>query len=216
MPTLRSVCSTSDDDFGKEMLSGLSDGLGSKAGAIIATESFTPTDPTIDSQIVKLKSVGVDTVMLFAYAKQAAQAIRKIYELNWQPDTYLHSGSASMSATRFDTRRPLEGAHAFGIKTVRYMKDPSDPRWREDPELKPFYEWLKEYLPTANSSDTFFLSGWTFSQMLVQVLRQCGDDLSRENIMRQAANLKDFRNPGLLPGSLINTSPTDYRVVKFM
>jgi hypothetical protein len=103
-----------------------------------------------------------------------------------------------------------------GIKTARYMKDPSDPRWQNDPELKPFYEWLKEYMPNANASDTFFLSGWTFSQMLVQVLRQCGDDLTRENIMRQATNLKDFRNPGLLPGSLINTSPTDYRVVKFM
>ena len=200
------------DDFGKEMLSGLSDGLGAKASAIVAAESFTPTDPTIDSQIVKLKSAGADTVLLFAYAKQAAQAIRKIYELGWQPDTYLHSGSASMSATLI----PAGLERCVGIKTVRYMKDPSDPRWREDPELKPFYDWLKEYMPNANSSDTFFLSGWTFAQMLVQVLRQCGDDLTRENIMRQAANLKDFRNPGLLPGSLINTSPTDYRVVKYM
>ena len=178
----------------------------------------TPTNTAVHKYLNQHKVpqllilTGADTVLLFAYAKQAAQAIRKIYELNWQPDTYLHSGSASMSATLI----PAGLERCVGIKTARYMKDPSDPRWRDDPELKPFYEWLKEYMPTANSSDTFFLSGWTFSQMLVQVLKQCGDDLTRENIMRQAANLKDFRNPGLLPGSLINTSPTDYRVVKFM
>ena len=89
---------------------------------------------------------------------------------------------------------------SVGIKTARYAKDASDPQWLDDPELKPFYEWMKEYVPTANPSDTFYLSGWTYSQMLVQVLRQCGDDLTRENIMRQAACLKDFRNPALLPG----------------
>ena len=105
---------------------------------------------------------------------------------------------------------------SVGIKTARYAKDASDPQWLDDPELKPFYEWMKEYVPTANPSDTFYLSGWTYSQMLVQVPRQCGDDLTRENIMRQAACLKDFRNPALLPGSLINTSSADYRVVKYM
>ncbi|GAC1462624.1 MAG: ABC transporter substrate-binding protein [Gemmatimonadaceae bacterium] len=200
------------DDFGKELLSGLHDGLGAKAAAIIATESFTPIDPTIDSQIVKLKSAGADTVMLFSYAKQAAQAIRKIYELNWKPDTYLHSGASSVSATLAPAGLEL----SIGIKTARYAKDASDPQWLDDPELKPFYEWLREYVPTANPSDTFYLSGWTYGQMLVQVLRQCGDDLTRQNIMRQATSLKDFRNPALLPGSLINTSPTDYRVVKYM
>ena len=96
------------------------------------------------------------------------------------------------------------------------LEDASDPQWLDDPELKPVYEWMKEYVPTANPSDTFYPSGWTYSQMLVQVLRQCGDDLTRENIMRQAASLKDFRNPALLPRSLINTSSTDYRVVKDM
>jgi branched-chain amino acid transport system substrate-binding protein len=200
------------DDFGKELLSGLTDGLGAKAATIIATESFTPSDPTIDSQIVKVKSAGADTVMLFSYAKQAAQAIRKIFELNWRPDTYLHSGASSVSATLV----PAGLERSVGIKTARYAKDASDPQWQDDPELKPFYEWMKEYVPTANPSDTFYLSGWTYSQMLIQVLRQCGNDLTRENIMRQAANLKDFRNPALLPGSLINTSPTDYRVVKYM
>ena len=214
----RRQCRTEDrrahqyDDFGKELLSGLNDGLGPKATAVIAAESFAPIDPSIDSQIVKLKSAGADTVLLFSYAKQAAQAIRKIRELNWKPDIYLHSGASSVSATLV----PAGLEHSIDIKTARYAKDASDPQWLDDPELKPFYGWIKQYVPTANPSDTFYLSGWTYGQMLVQVLRQCGDDLTRENIMRQATSLKDFRNPALLPGSLINTSPTDYRVVKYM
>ena len=200
------------DDFGKELLAGLNDGLGTKAASILATESFTPSDPTIDSQIVKMKSAGADTILLFCYAKQAAQAIRKIHELNWKPDIYLHSGATSVSATLVPAGLDI----SVGIKAARYSKDSSDPQWLEDPELKPFYQWLKEYLPNANPADTFYLSGWTYGQMLVEVLRRCGDDLTRENIMRQATSLKDFRNTALLPGSLINTSPTDYRVVKYM
>jgi ABC-type branched-subunit amino acid transport system substrate-binding protein len=200
------------DDFGKELLSGLTDGLGGKAALIVAAESFTPADPTIDSQIVKLKSAGADTVMLFSYAKQAAQAIRKIYELNWKPDTYLHSGASSVSATL----APAGLEQSTGIKTAHYAKDASDPQWLNDPELKPFYDWIKDYVPGASPSDTFYFSGWSYAQILVHVLRQCGDDLTRENIMRQATSLKDYRNPSLLPGSLINTSPTDYRVVEYM
>jgi branched-chain amino acid transport system substrate-binding protein len=200
------------DDFGKELLSGLKDGLGAQASAVIAAESFQPSDPTIDSQIVKLKSAGIDTLLLFSYAKQAAQAIRKIYELDWHPDVYLHSGASSVGATLI----PAGLDRSVGIKTARYAKDASDPRWQDDPELQPFYAWIKEYVPGANLSETFYFSGWTYGQMLVQVLRQCGDDLTRENIMHQATSLKDFRNPALLPGSLINTSPTDYRVVKYL
>ncbi len=200
------------DDFGKEMLAGLKEGLGAQASAVIAAESFTPIDPTIDSQIVKLKAAGADTLMLFAYAKQAAQAIRKISELDWKPDTYLHSGSSSIGATLV----PAGLDRSTGIKTARYAKDSSDPQWRDDPELKPFFAWVNEYLPGANPAETFNFSGWSYAQMLVQVLLQCGDNLTRENIMKQATSLKDFRNPALLPGSLINTSPTDYRVVKYM
>ena len=159
-----------------------------------------------------MKSAGADTILLFCYAKQAAQAIRKIHELNWKPDIYLHSGATSVSATLVPAGLDI----SVGIKAARYSKDSSDPQWLEDPELKPFYQWLKEYLPNANPADTFYLSGWTYGQMLVEVLRRCGDDLTRENIMRQATSLKDFRNTALLPGSLINTSPTDYRVVKYM
>ena len=202
-----------DDDFGKELLNGLKEGLGAKAATmVVAAESFQATDPTVDSQLITLKGAGCDTVMLFTYAKQGAQAIRKIFDLGWKPDTYLHLGSASVGATL----TPAGLDRSVGIKTAGFMKDATDKQWANDAELKPFFEFMKKYMSEANLNDSLNLAGWAYAQMIEQVLRQCGDDLTRENIVRQAANLKDFRNPALLPGSLINTSPTDYRVVKYM
>ena len=202
-----------DDDFGKELLNGLKEGLGAKAATmVVAAESFQATDPTVDSQLITLKGAGCDTVMLFTYAKQGAQAIRKIFDLGWKADTYLHLGAASVGATL----TPAGLDRSVGIKTAGFMKDATDKQWANDAELKPFFEFMKKYMPEANLNDSLNLAGWAYAQMIEQVLRQCGDDLTRENIVRQAANLKDFRNPALLPGSLINTSPTDYRVVKYM
>ena len=201
-----------DDDFGKEMLSGLKEGLGAKANQVIAAESFQATDPTVDSQLITLKGKDVDTLMLFTYAKQAAQAIRKISEMGWKPETYLHLGSASIGATL----TPAGLDKSVGIKTAGFMKDATDKQWANDAELKPFFEWFKKYMPEANINDSLNLAGWAYAQTIEQVLKQCGDDLTRENIIKQAANLKDFRNPALLPGSLINTSPTDYRVIEYM
>ena len=201
-----------DDDFGKELLAGLKDGLAGKDSAIIATASFQATDPTVDSQIITLKGTGADTLMLFTYAKQAAQAIRKIADLGWKPDTYLHLGSASVGATLI----PAGLDKSVGIKTAGFIKDTSDPQWANDAEIAPFFDWMKKYMPDAKLEDSLNLAGWAYGQTIEQVLRQCGDDLTRENIMRQALNLKNWRNPALLPGSLISTSPTDYRVVEFM
>lgn len=201
-----------DDDFGKELLAGLKDGLAGKDSAIIATASFQATDPTVDSQLITLKGTGADTLMLFTYAKQAAQAIRKIAELGWKPDTYLHLGSASVGATLI----PAGLDKSVGIKTAGFIKDTSDPQWANDAELAPFFDWMKKYMPDAKLEDSLNLAGWAYAQTLVQVLRQCGDDLTRENILHQATNLKNWRNPALLPGSLITTSPTDYRVIEFM
>ncbi|MBL8348807.1 MAG: ABC transporter substrate-binding protein [Burkholderiaceae bacterium] len=201
-----------DDDFGKELLNGLKEGLGAKASQVIAAESFQATDPTVDSQLITLKGKDVDTLMLFTYAKQAAQAIRKISELGWKPDTYLHLGSASIGATL----TPAGLDRSVGIKTAGFMKDATDKQWANDAELKPFFEWFKKYMPEANINDSLNLAGWAYAQTIEQVLKQCGDDLTRENIIKQAANLKDYRNPALLPGSLINTSPTDYRVIEYM
>jgi len=202
-----------DDDFGKEMLTGLKDALGAKANAmVVGAESFQATDPTVDSQLVKLKGQGADALMLFTYSKQAAQAIRKISDIGWKPDTYLHLGSASIGATL--TPAGLE--RSVGIKTAGFMKDATDPQWANDPFMRNWLEWMKKYMPDANIADSLNLAGYAYAQTLEQVLRQCGDDLTRENIMRQAANLKDYRNEALLPGSLINTSPTDYRVIEYM
>lgn len=202
-----------DDDFGKEMVAGLKEGLGDKAASmIVSTESFQATDPTIDSQIVATKAAGADTVMMFAYSKQCAQAIRKIHDIEWRPDVYLHLGSASVGATL----QPAGLDRSVGVRTAGFIKDTTDPQWLTDSELKPFFEFFKKYMPDTNLSDSLNLAGWAYCLTLEQVLKQCGDDLSRENIMRQAANLKDYRNPALLPGSLINTSPTDYSVITYM
>jgi branched-chain amino acid transport system substrate-binding protein len=202
-----------DDDFGKEMLTGLKDALGAKANTmVVGAESFQATDPTVDSQLVKLKGQGADALMLFTYSKQAAQAIRKISDIGWKPDTYLHLGSASIGATL----TPAGLDRSVGIKTAGFMKDATDPQWANDPFMRNWLEWMKKYMPDANIADSLNLAGYAYAQTLEQVLRQCGDDLTRENIMRQAANLKDYRNEALLPGSLINTSPTDYRVIEYM
>ena len=201
-----------DDDFGKELLAGLKEGLGAQAGTVVGAESFQATDPTVDSQLISLKGTGADTLMLFTYAKQAAQAIRKVSDMGWKPDTYLHLGSASVGATLI----PAGLDKSVGIKTAGFIKDTSDPQWASDAELAPFFDWMKTYMPEAKLEDSLNLAGWAYAQTLEQVLRQCGDDLTRENILRQATNLKNWRNPALLPGSLINTGPNDYRVVKYM
>ena len=202
-----------NDDFGKGMLAGLREGLGEKAGEmILAAESFEATDPTIDSQVIAMHGSGADTVFLFAYAKQAAQAIRKIADLNWHPERYLHLGSASVAATFI----PAGLAQSTGIMTAGFIKDVSDPQWADDPDTKAWRAWLHTYMPGADEKDNLNVGGYSYGQTLVQVLRQCGDDLSRANIMRQATNLHDFRLPMLLPGSVINTSPEDYRVITFM
>ena len=205
-----------DDDFGKELLAGLKEGLATgtsaQAVSVVGAESFQATDPTVDSQLISLKGTGADTLMLFTYAKQAAQAIRKVSDMGWKPDTYLHLGSASVGATLI----PAGLDKSVGIKTAGFIKDTSDPQWASDAELAPFFDWMKKYMPEAKLEDSLNLAGWAYAQTLEQVLRQCGDDLTRENILRQATNLKNWRNPALLPGSLINTGPNDYRVVKYM
>ena len=202
-----------NDDFGKGLLDGLKSGLGDKAEAmIIAAASYEATDPTIDSQIVTLQATGADTLFLFTYAKQGAQAIRKAADLGWKPTRYIHLGAASVAATF----QPAGLDKSAGILTAGFIKDPSDPQWADDPDQKAWRAWMTENLPGADLTDSINVAGYSYAQTLEQVLRQCGNDLSRENIMRQATSLHDFRLPMLLPGSLINTSPTDYRVITYV
>jgi branched-chain amino acid transport system substrate-binding protein len=202
-----------NDDFGKGLLDGLKAGLGDKAESmIIAAASYEATDPTIDSQVVTLQASGADTLFLFTYSKQGAQAIRKAADIGWKPVRYIHLGAASVAATF----KPAGLDKSTGVMTAGFIKDASDPQWADDPDQKAWRAWMNENMPGADLSDSVNAAGYSFAQTLEQVLRQCGDDLSRENIMRQATSLHDFRLPMLLPGSLINTSPTDYRVITYM
>ena len=202
-----------NDDFGKDLLNGLKEGLGEDADKmIVSAQNFQSSDPTIDSQMVILQSSGADTLFLFTYAKQAAQAISKKFDLNWTPETYLHLGAASVGATF----KPAGLDKSRGIMSAGFMKDVTDPKWAADPDVKTWTEWMKANMPGADINDSLTVAGYSFAQTLEQVLRQCGDNLTRENIMKQAANLRDFRVGLLLPASRINTLATDYRVVTFM
>jgi len=202
-----------NDDFGKDLLNGLTMALGDKAKAMIVdAQNFQATDPTIDSQMITLKNSGADTLFLFTYSKQAAQAIGKMDDLAWRPVTYLHLGAASVGATF----KPAGLDKSAGIMSAGFMKDVTDPKWASDTDVKTWHGWMKENMPGTDINDSLTAAGYSFAQTIEQVLKQCGDNLTRENIMKQAANLKDFRVGLLLPNSRINTSPTDYRVVTYM
>src|SRR6478736_8463697 len=212
-PNARIAVLYQNDDFGKDLLHGLEMGLGDKAKAMIVdSQNFQATDPTIDSQLITLKNSGADTLFLFTYAKQAAQAITELDDLAWKPRTYLHLGAASVGATF----KPAGLDKSKGILSAGFMKDVTDPKWAADADVKTWLAWMKDNLPGADINDSLNVAGYAFAQTLEQVLRQAGDDLTRENIMKQAASLKDFRLGLLLPGSLINTSATDYRVITYV
>ncbi|HUS11464.1 MAG TPA: ABC transporter substrate-binding protein [Pyrinomonadaceae bacterium] len=196
-----------NDDFGKDYLKGLHDGLGQQAGKLIIKETtYEFADPTVDSQIVALQSSGADTLFLFAAPKAAAQAIRKMGDIGWKPLTFLTNVSTSVAAVL----EPAGLEKSVGLITALYLKDPTDPQWEKDAAMKTWREWMKKYFPDGNLADILNVYGYAAAQTLVQLLKQCGDDLTRENIMRQAASLKNFEIPVLLPGIKLNTSATDF------
>ena len=196
-----------NDDYGKDYLKGLKDGLGDKAAKmIIAEESFETSEPTIDNHIVKLKASGADVFVNIATPKFAAQAIKKVAEIEWKPLQLLNNVSASVGSVL----KPAGFDNAQGIISAAYLKDVSDPQWANDAGMKEFLTFLEKDFPEGNKLDGSVVVGYGVVQTLVQVLKQCGDNLTRENIMKQAANLKDFRTEMLLPGIQINTSPTDF------
>ena len=196
-----------NDDYGKDYVKGLKDGLGDKAGPMIVAEaSYETSDPTVDSQIVTLKASGADTLLIFATPKFAAQAIRKTYDIGWRPLQFVNNVSSSIAAVL----QPAGLEKSIGLIVGYYLKDPLDPQWKNDAGVKAFLDWMKKYNPDADPADNNVYYGYSAAQTLVQVLNQCGDDLTRENVMRQAANLKNLTLPLLLPGIKINTSPTDF------
>jgi len=196
-----------NDDYGKDYLKGLKDGLGAKASSmIVAEESYETTEPTVDDHVVKLKASGADVFINITTPKFAAQAIKKSAEIGWKPLHFLNNVSASVGSVL----KPAGFENAQNIISAAYLKDASDPQWDNDPGMKEFLAFLQKDFPEGNKLDQSTIVGYAVSQTLMQVLKQCGDDLTRENIMKQAANLKDFRAELLLPGIKINTSATDF------
>jgi branched-chain amino acid transport system substrate-binding protein len=200
-----------NDDFGKDYVIGLKQILGAKAGSMIVAEaSYEPADPTVDSQIVRLKTVGADLFYNISTPKFAAQAIRKIAELNWKPVHILTINSSSVGGVL----KPAGFDASQGIISVNYGKDPGDPTWDNDPGMKTWRVFMDKYYPEGDKNSSFNTYGYGAAQLLALVLRNCGDNLTRENVMKQATSLKDVQLDLLLPGMVINTSPTDYRVNK--
>jgi branched-chain amino acid transport system substrate-binding protein len=199
-----------NDDFGKDFLRGFQEGLGENAKMIVAIATYEPTDPTVDSQITTLKASGADTFFDIAAPKAAAQAIRKAAEIGWRPVQFLQSVAASIASTL----KPAGLDHSVGVISSTYYKDPNDPQWANDPATLAYLAWMKTYYPAGNPDDVINVWAYSQAQTMEQVLKQCADDLTRENVMRQAANLKDLQLPMLLPGIKINTSPTDYFPIK--
>ena len=196
-----------NDDYGKDYLKGLKDGLGPKAASmIVAEESFETSEPSVDNHIVKLKSTGADIFINISTPKFAAQAIKKMAEIQWKPQHFLNNVSASVGSVI----KPAGYENAQDIISAAYLKDASDKQWDNDPGMKEFYAFMTKDFPEGDKLDGGTVVGYGVAQTLVQVLKQCGDNLTRENVMKQAASLKDFRTEVLLPGIKINTGPTDF------
>ncbi|HUB49796.1 MAG TPA: ABC transporter substrate-binding protein [Acetobacteraceae bacterium] len=200
-----------NDDFGKDYLKGVTDGLGAKAASMLKVrDSYETTDSTVDAQIIGMKEAGCDAFVNTAIPKFAAQAIRKAADLEWKPVRLLSSIGASVAATL----KPAGLEISKGIVSDFYLKDPTDPQWRNDDGYKWWVAFMDKYYPDGDKTDVNNVYGPSNAATVVQVLKQCGDELTRENVMRQAANLHDFTLPMLLPGITINTSPTDFAPVK--
>jgi branched-chain amino acid transport system substrate-binding protein len=199
-----------NDDFGKDYLKGLKDALGTRSSMIIAEESYETTEPSIDGHIVKLKASGADVFISITTPKFAAQAIKKLAEIEWKPLHIVSNVSSSVGGVI----KPAGFENAQGILSAAYAKDGADPQWDNDPGMKKLFAFLEKYYPDANKLDASVVYGYGAAQTMVKVLQMCGDDLTRENVMKQAASLKDFAPDTLLPGVKINTSPTDFAPIE--
>jgi branched-chain amino acid transport system substrate-binding protein len=202
-----------NDDFGKDYLIGLKDVLGDKyAGMLVKEASYETSEPTVDSQIIELQNSGADTFVIAATPKFAAQALRKAYDVGWKPVEYLTNVSISVGTVL----KPAGLEKCVGAMTGEYGKEPTDPKWKDDPGLQAWRDFMNKYMPGASQTDVNIVYGYGAAMTMVQVLKQCGNDLSRERIMKEAANIKDFANPVSLPGMTFNTSPTNYNPIRQM
>ncbi|MGO8916117.1 MAG: ABC transporter substrate-binding protein [Stellaceae bacterium] len=201
-----------NDDYGKDYFLGLKDVLGDKFDKTVVAESYEFTDPTVDSQIVSLQGAGVDAIIVGATPKFAAQSIRKVYDIGWKPMFFLSNVAIWVNSVM----QPAGMEKGVGIISSAYVKDPTDPAWANDPGMQQWQAFMKKYMPDSDPSDQNYVNSFNSGMVLVEALKQCGDDLSRENILKQATNLHDLALPMLLPGITVSTSPTDYYPVKQM
>jgi branched-chain amino acid transport system substrate-binding protein len=200
-----------NDDYGKDYVKGLKDGLGAKAPVMIVSEqSYETTEPTIDSQVVTLQSSGANVFFNVTTPKFAAQAIKRASEIGWKPLHLLNNVSASIGSVI----KPAGFERAQGIVSAAYLKDATDPQWNNDADMKAWHAFMDKYLSGSDKTDSNYIYGYSVSRTMAQVLKHCGDDLTRDNVMRQAASLKNFEPGLLLPGIAINTSPTDFAPIK--
>ena len=213
LPAAKIAVLYQNDDFGKDYLIGLRAELGDKADKmIVATQSYETTDPTIDSQIVALHASGADVLLIAAIPKYTTLAIRKVYDIDWHPTRFLNSISTSVTTVM----KPAGLEKADGVISAAYLKDPSDPQWQDTPEYKAWLDWMKKYNPSGNLADVFTVYGYSTAQTLVAVLEASGDNLTRDNVMKNAASLHELKLPMLLPGITISTGSDDYAPIKQM
>ena len=205
-PNAKFAVMSQNDDFGRDYLLGLKDVLGEKYDSLVTAATYEVTDPTIDSQIVKLKASGADVFVIAATPKFAAQAIRKSYEIGWRPMTFLSNVAVWISTVM----KPAGLEASTGILSTAYVKDPDDPAWNDDPGVKGWREFMVKYVPEADLHDTNYVNAYNSAMALEAVLKACGDDLSTDNILKQAYSIHDLELPMLLPGIKVNTSPTDH------
>ncbi len=201
-----------NDDFGKDYPAGVKDVLGDKFDKMVVMASYEVTDPTIDSQITSLQASGADVLLVAATPKAAAQSIRKVHDLNWKPMFIMTNVSISVGAVM----TPAGPKNGIGIISAGYLKDSTDPEWKNDKGMNEWRAFMNKYMPGADQTDGGYISAYGQSETMLQVLKQCNGNFSRENIMKQATNLHDLDNPVLLPGIKINTSPTNYHPIRAM
>jgi branched-chain amino acid transport system substrate-binding protein len=209
-PDARIAVLYQNDDLGKDYLKALTDALGEKAvKMIVAQASYEVTDPSVDSQIIALKASGADTFLVFTTPKFGAFAIRKAHDIGWRPVRFVATPSSSIATVL----TPAGLDKAAGVFSAQFVKDPADPVWKADPSMQEYLAWMKQYNSEGDISDSFNVYGYLSAQLMTEVFRRCGDNLTRENVMRQAANLTDLELPLLLPGIKVSTSPTDFEPI---
>jgi branched-chain amino acid transport system substrate-binding protein len=199
-----------NDDYGKDYWEGFKEGMGKEAGRIVKHVTYEVTDPTVDSQVIQMKDSGANVFFNISIPKFAAQSMRKAAEIGWKPVQYLNNVSGQVTTTM----KPAGFENVQGVITAAWLKDPTDKQWDGDAEMKAWREWMGKYMPGANLGDVNYVYAYSVSFLMEQTLKKCGDNLTRENLMKQAANHQKLRVPGLLPGITVTTSATDFYPVQ--